>query len=245
MMIVDVHAHCGRWFFPSYCETPAQVGRLCDAYGIGRIVFSSSLAIVYDMESGNRQTAEFIQNDERFYGYVYLNPSDSSGSKSELEKYREAPRFVGVKLHPSYSGQAAGSEPTIEILREIPRHWVVLVHTWGRGGVQQTCQLAGKLPASTIIMGHMGGTAQEDWRAGIDGAIGLSNLQLEICGSFLQHDRISEAVRRIGADRVLFGSDLTLINPAFSLGQVLGSAIEEPDRRLILGENALRLIAFD
>ncbi len=244
-MIIDVHAHCGRWFFPSFCESPGEVAELCDRYEIAKIVFSSSLAILYDMESGNRHTSQFVAEDERFYGYVYLNPTQPRASDREMERYLQLRKFVGVKLHPSYSGQPANSPATMELLAGLPEDKVALIHTWGPPAVDRVCEVASALPNLTILMGHMGGTGRNDWMAGIRGAESCPNIHLEICGSQLHHDRMAEAVARVGSRRILFGSDLTLISPAFSLGQVLESQISDQEKDQILGGNAARLLHFD
>jgi len=244
-MIIDAHAHCGKWFFPIFCESPRQVARLCDRYGIEKAVFSSSRAITYDMESGNLEVSQFIRTDSRFYAYVYLNPGEYDRSRREMEKYLSMPRFVGVKMHPSYSGEPANSKATFKLLDTLPESKVVLVHTWGRDGVNQVCELATALPAHHIIMGHMGGGAETEWRAGIEGALRCPNTYLEICGSVLHLDRIREAVGAVGSDRIVFGSDMTLLSPAFALGQVLDSDIGEEDKRRILHDNAARLFRFE
>ena len=243
-MIIDVHAHCGRWYFPSDLVEPAQVSRLCDAYGIQKIVFSSSLSILYDMAEGNRQTMEFIGEDERFYGYIYLDPADPRGSEAELSRYEGNPLFVGIKMHPSYSGENPDSPATIDLMGKLPDETNVLIHTWGPDGVRRVCNLASKCPGLNVIMGHMGGTQEDGWRAGIEGARVTPNTFLEICGSLLQRDRIGEAVGIIGADRILHGSDLSLISPAWSIGQVEGSGISEEDKRKILYVNAARIYKF-
>jgi predicted TIM-barrel fold metal-dependent hydrolase len=243
-MIIDVHAHCGRWYFPSDSWEAVQVSRLCDRYGIHRIVFSSSLSILYDMTEGNHQTSKFIEQDERFYGYLYLNPADPRGSESELKKYEGNPLFVGIKMHPSYSGENPDSPATIELMKMLPGGTNVLIHTWGPEGVRQVCSLASQCPDLNVIMGHMGGTHEEGWRAGIEGARTIPNTYLEICGSHLERDRIAEAVGTIGADRILHGSDLTLISPAWSIGQVMGAEIPEGDKRRILYGNAAKLFDF-
>lgn len=243
-MIVDAHAHCGRWYFPSFCDEPKAVSRLCDRHGIDRIVFSSSLAILYDMESGNRQTAEFIEEYERFYGYIYLNPAEPRASAREIERYAGRKDFVGVKLHPSYSGRSIGDPETLTLLEDLPEDLVILIHTWGPSSVDQFCQLAGRLPRLSFLMGHMGGTATTDWEAGIKGAERSPNVFLEICGSHLDYDRIGKAAAILGSKRILFGSDTTLISPAFALGQIQGSATSEEEKKDMLGRNALRLFNF-
>jgi predicted TIM-barrel fold metal-dependent hydrolase len=244
-MIIDAHAHCGKWFFPSHSHDPNGVADLCDRYEIEKVVFSSSKAITYDMESGNRETSEFIEHDDRFYAYVYLNPSQPEASLEQMKTYLRDPRFVGVKMHPGYSGQQANSQGTIGLLGELPPNKVLLMHTWGSAAVDRVCQLASALPDLPVIMGHMGGTDPSDWRAGIRGAQGCQNVYLEICGSLLHRDRIAEAVTQVGSERVLYGSDLTLISPAFSLGQVLDSEIGDRDKEQLLRGNAARLLHFE
>ena len=244
-MIVDLHAHFGRWFFPTFADDPRAVSRLCDTFGIEKAVFSSSLAITYKMETGNRELARFLTYDPRFYGYIYVNPSRPQDSKREIHTYIQSSRFVGVKLHPSHSSAPADSPQTVRLLEALPEGKLVLVHTWGVDGVGQTCRLASKLPQHRFIMGHMGGTTESGWRAAIRESQGLPNVWLEICGSLLHYDRIAEAVDTLGPARIVFGSDMTLISPAFALGQVLDAAIPQSAKRMILRENALKLLAGD
>jgi predicted TIM-barrel fold metal-dependent hydrolase len=243
-MIIDVHAHCGRWYFPSDVTEPAQVSKLCDIYDIHRIVFSSSLSILYDMVEGNRQTSRFIDEDERFRGYVYIDPSDVQRSREEISRYEGNPSFVGFKMHPSYSGENPDSQNTLDMMEGVPDGTKVLIHTWAPDGVKRVCSLASRFPELNIIMGHMGGTREMDWKAGIEGARVTPNTYLEICGSLLHRDRIVEAVKVIGSERILYGSDATLISPAWSIGQVVGSEIPDEDRNNILYGNAARLFGF-
>lgn len=243
-MIIDTHAHCGRWFFPTFCESPEKVGSLLDRYDIEKAIFSSSKAITYNMESGNREAEDFVRSDKRFYAYAYLNPRRLEACKDQIERYLGLEKFVGIKLHPSYSREAANSPNTLALLNLLPADKVVLVHTWGPSGVSQVSELARSSPTRAVIMGHMGGTEEAGWKASIEAAAQIPNVYLEICGSLLQYDRIGEAVRRLGSKRILFGSDMTLISPAFALGQVLDARIKEREKEQILRENALRLFPF-
>jgi predicted TIM-barrel fold metal-dependent hydrolase len=50
------------------------------------------------------------------------------------------------------------------------------------------------------------------------------------------------AVRELGAERVLYGSDAAGRSFASQLGKVMGADIPETARRLVLGENLRRML---
>ena len=52
---------------------------------------------------------------------------------------------------------------------------------------------------------------------------------------------VEMAVRELGAERVIYGSDAFGRSFASQLGKVMGADIPEPARRLVLGENLRRL----
>jgi predicted TIM-barrel fold metal-dependent hydrolase len=53
---------------------------------------------------------------------------------------------------------------------------------------------------------------------------------------------IERFVREVGADRVLFGSDTPLLEPAAQLGRIAYAKIPEADKVKILGLNTKRLL---
>jgi predicted TIM-barrel fold metal-dependent hydrolase len=48
-------------------------------------------------------------------------------------------------------------------------------------------------------------------------------------------------VQEAGAERIVFGSDVPLMDPGYQLGRVLGSLLSADEKRRILYENAARL----
>jgi len=55
--------------------------------------------------------------------------------------------------------------------------------------------------------------------------------------------KIREAVERIGAERVLYASDGPACSPRLEVEKVRLAELEPDDERLVLGENAARLLA--
>ncbi len=78
--------------------------------------------------------------------------------------------------------------------------------------------------------------------AAIEAARACPNIYLEICTSYRNPGSIEAMVEGAGEDRVLFGSDMPLMEPRINLGRVMTSRISEDARRKVLGENAARLL---
>ena len=53
---------------------------------------------------------------------------------------------------------------------------------------------------------------------------------------------VQQAVKEIGAKRVLYGSDMPFHDPAFDMARIEYAKISEEEKKLIMGENAKRLL---
>jgi len=87
-------------------------------------------------------------------------------------------------------------------------------------------------------MAHLSGCG---WR-GVADIAPFENILIDTCGSQPESGLVEYAVRELGAQRVLFGSDAPGRDFASQLGRVLAADISEHDRQAILGGNALKLL---
>jgi predicted TIM-barrel fold metal-dependent hydrolase len=73
------------------------------------------------------------------------------------------------------------------------------------------------------------------------------NYHLDLSGTGLfRHGMLRRGIDECGAERFLFGSDFPTCNPAMFLGGVLlDTDISEEEKRLILAENAKRLLSIE
>jgi len=105
----------------------------------------------------------------------------------------------------------------------------------------QICDLAENHRDALIILGHSG--LNDLWRDAIAGAERLDNVILCTCATpFIA---IRRMVERLGADRVVYGSDASDGNPSvvdFNLNKVRALEIGEEDKARILGLNILRIL---
>jgi hypothetical protein len=100
-------------------------------------------------------------------------------------------------------------------------------------------ELARRHPDASLICAHTGA----DWERGIRAIRGAKNIWAEVCGSDPTAGMVEMAVRELGAERVIYGSDFPGRSFASQLAKVYSADIPEPARRLILGDNLRRLLS--
>jgi predicted TIM-barrel fold metal-dependent hydrolase len=212
-----------------------------DLYQITVSVISSSYSILYDFVEGNRELLESIGKYPRLWGYLVLNPHYLDESNKELEKTKDEPKWVGFKFHPEQQEFRMNGKNTMKLLERISdtkAEMPILIHTFGRQLIGDVGEVAASFPNLKIIMAHMGG---DIWQEGIDMAACHPNLYLDPCSSFADADKIKIAVQTLGAGRMLFGSDVTLLDPGFTIGMLRDAGLTESQLEQISYQNAQQL----
>lgn len=248
--IWDVHCHlCG---VPG--TTPeARLGKLleyADRMGIARLCVSMGMTMEHDPspEFMRRSNDEVLQAVKRFpdraFGFVYLNPRHTQASLDELNRcVRDGP-MVGVKFWVALHCNAPALDPIVAHATELKA--VVTQHTWlkftgnlpGESTPMDLAELAVRHPKATLFCAHTGG----NWERGIRAIRPYPNIYADINGVDPTAGFTEMAVRELGAEHVLYGSDAGGRSFASQLAKVLGAEIPDSARRLILGENLKRLL---
>jgi hypothetical protein len=181
---------------------------------------------------------------ERALGFVYLNPRHREASLAELDRcVRDGP-MVGVKLWVAQRCSAPDLDPIVE--RAAALKAVIFQHTWmkitgnlpGESTPLDLAALAARHAGAVFICGHSGG----DWELGLRAIRAHRNIHADLGGGDPAAGFTEMAVRELGAERVLYGSDAGGRSFASQLAKVYGARLAEADRRLILGENLKRLL---
>lgn len=240
--IVDVHQHSGPWPFAGKWGGIEQNLRYMERRGLDAAIISSTEAIVDDMVAGNRRLAEDIADHDSLYAYLTVNPRYLDLSRREIETYRDVPRFVGFKVHTSYSATGMGEPRMADLFALLEAESKpLLIHTWGAGAVRSLAGLAQRHPRLPIVIAHAGGDA---WREAIEAAQHALNLYLDFAISSPERGRIERAIAALGPERVMFGSDATLFDPLYMLSCFAEAEIAAQDRALVMGGNALRVFGI-
>lgn len=199
----------------------------------------SSKALYYSPEEGNRELACAVKKAKELYAYLFLNPNYVELARRDIKRYLSLDKFVGVGE--LYSGEVIGSpfdcdghRRIFEFLQDNYPDKPVLCDA----DPAQISNVARDFPGLTFILAHC-----SDWNNAVLAAQRCSNIYLEICTQ-QPRSKLEDLVRGVGAERVLFGSDLSLLPPEKTLGMIMDSEISDVDKETILYRNALRLFKF-
>jgi predicted TIM-barrel fold metal-dependent hydrolase len=99
-------------------------------------------------------------------------------------------------------------------------------------------ELAARHPSASLICGHTGGK----WELGIRAVRAYPNIWIDTAGSDPTAGLVEMAVRELGAERILYGSDCGGRSFASQLGKVLSADLPRETRGKILGGNLRRLL---
>lgn len=243
MKKIDAHAHLGHWAFPiPHAGTAESLVRLCEKYDMEYCAASATQALTWDMQIGNAEMAEAVQRYAPILGYVYCNPNFLEQSVAELDRYLPEDGFVGVKIHGGYSACATGSEQMRELMPEIAaRASVVKIHPAGANVPGVLAEYADAYPGLNIIIAHALGN---DYRSAAALACAHPNIYLDFASSLAYRGKIEHALATCGAGQIVFGTDMDLFEPAFTLGMFEGAGLDEEQARAVYYDNAARLFGL-
>lgn len=231
--IIDVHSHIGSYPLFNVELNADDLVKILKKHGITRAII-----FAYD----NKSVGKAVSVHKELYGMVWANPKDPETIKF-LKTHLNDPKFVGVKMHPLLDGYL----PVPEVLEEImglvkDAGWGVLVHC---GHPPFTLPwsyepLAERFSDVPIVLGHMGHGNIVYINGCLEVASRRKNIYLEPSGMPM-HTKILEAVRTLGAERVLWGSDVPFHHYAVELTKIAVAGLSEKELELVLGSNALKL----
>jgi predicted TIM-barrel fold metal-dependent hydrolase len=107
-------------------------------------------------------------------------------------------------------------------------------------------ELMRRVPEAQIMMAHMGGQpyAMGNWHLAIEVAVRHAHLYLDTASSQIDNGMIEHAVRQLGAEKILFGTDMPLLDPWVQRAKIEGADIPDEAKQAILGGNLQRLLGL-
>ncbi len=241
--LVDVHTHLGGGPWDVTPPTDAELLPDLARHGTRVAVASSILGITGDAPAGNEATVEACATTEGLLGYLVANPNDPDGTRADLRRWADRPGIVGVKIHCQWSGCETASQAVADVVAAAaPILDIVKIHVDGPGWETSLAALADRHRAVRFIVAHAGPGAPAVAAAEV--ARDRDNVFLELASSFAAAPVVRAVVETAGPDRLLFGSDAPLLDPAFALGTYREAGIAADRIEDVFAGNARRLFGL-
>ena len=250
MRIWDLHCHLSGVAGLTPEERLESLLRYADRVGIERLCIYMGMKWSQDPSPEDlvKQNDDVLRalekHSDRAFGFVYLSAKHVERSLSELERCVAKGPMVGVKLWVAQRCNDPATDPIIARAAELKA--VIFQHTWfktggnyaGESTPDDIVALAQRFPQVPMICGHTGGT----WEIGIRAIRDQKNLFADLAGSDPTWGITEMAVRELGAERVIYGSDSGGRSFASQLAKVHGAAISPADKQKIFCDNLRSLM---
>jgi predicted TIM-barrel fold metal-dependent hydrolase len=176
----------------------------------------------------------------RFTGGIVVNPRWPDEALQEITYCRRELNFACLGECTAYMSGYSYDDVGFAAMVERAIELGLLVHV--HAAAKEIDAMALRWPAATFIMPHfpeMGGLAD------LEGLLRQrSNVYFDICGSqYVRMGLLEMAVSAAGAERVMFGSDYTICDPATVIARVAYADISEQARAQIFSRTILKLLA--
>ncbi|MBN2452481.1 MAG: amidohydrolase family protein [Lentisphaeria bacterium] len=238
--VIDMHGHVGRYAYPIADLASEGLLRVLRRAGIETILCSHMQCMSADADWGNAQVLECLRQGEgRLRGYAAVFPSDPQTVHASVSGWIRA-GFIGIKLHDAnqFRYDDPAYEPAYRLANE--HRLPVLMHCWGRPAqFAAAVRTARAYPDLTVILAH-GGSANPEGYA--QAAQAAPNILIDTCLSRSPLGMIEFLVARAGPERIVFGSDGYFYSITQQLGKIMGAELPDSVKRLILRDNALRVL---
>ena len=244
-MIIDMHTHDfgGEVDALSASAKRNQVDSivlLCDVFRFGYAQNPQEITIINDgvADAARRCTVPAS-------AFCYLNPGNSAeANRAEIERCFANPVFKGVKLEISCNCRSPHMDPIMHELQM--RNKPLLQHCWykseglrpGESDPADVAYLARRFPNVRIIMAHLCGCGYR----GIEEIADCPNVWVDTSGGQPEYGFLEYAVKRIGAERILFGSDAPGRDICCQLTKVFEADITDSQKEMILWRNTKELL---
>ena len=199
-----------------------------------------------DTVAGNVEAARVVAQTDGLLQWVVANPLQRESFR-QVEEMLAQPQCVGIKLHPEEHVYPI-SEHGDALFELAAKHSAILLaHSGDPDSLPiDFVPFADAYPEVRLILAHLGNGG---------GAAGDPTLQVRAIQA-AQHDNVfvdtssarslmpglvEWAVREVGSERILFGTDTPLYSTAMQRARIDSAGISDADKRQILLDNATRM----
>lgn len=248
--VIDAHTHMipKEDFTPNFCMVfngdCDSMSKKAERLGIDVIMTAPFSGIAHDGILGIKEAVYAAQRHrDKYLAYGTCNANYKEDLTSWKDYYEQYPDIiVGLKPYLPNHKFSLSDDVYEEWFSYANKHRLpILVHADGSTFVSDVESVVKKYPNATFILAHAGASFDVALHH-IELAKKYDNVVLEICYTTTGRGMIEFLVENVGADRVLYGSDQPMRNPAPQLAWVCYSKIPVEDKKKILAGNIQRIL---
>ncbi len=246
--VIDAHAHNWNRFIDSdYLRT------CLDRFDLKGMVILSNLTGGFDplpdqVHESNVATARLRDTiGDRIFPFCYVNATHTQHALEQIDRW-SSEGFVGLKF---WVSQRATESCTMEVTEAALAHgWPILYHayyrTHGAAPPNETvpmdvANLAASFPRGQFIMAHFGAQFEHGLRA----VEHSPNIAVDYAGSINERGAYETALKILGPERVVFGTDMPGADFFINAGRVLQLDEDDQIKQLIFSGNIKRILRID
>lgn len=244
-MIIDAHAHLDG------AELHPMVVPECQSHDVHTIVVSSIAGYRHypSLEQVQQANADMAavqrSHPDLVRCYCYINPRHGTAAVTELRRNVEERGMSGLKLWVATTADDPMVFPIIETAIEY--RLPILMHAWRKSIGQLSYEstagniaaIAARYPEARIIMAHLGGQVE----SAMNTIAPHPNVYTDTSGTPINAGAVRIAVDRLGAGRVVFGSDMHGVCLAHSIGKVVAADLQPEEMSMVMGGTMAGLLA--
>ncbi len=255
MRIIDVHTHPvadHKGASPAEVKGLVAHGRrhgVVHMIALGDVLAYGATPNAAQLRAINNDSAMVARlYPDYFTAFVYLNPRlGERATMAEAERCAALPGFRGIKLEIACNAAHSCMRHAAKAARTF--NFPILQHSWSTTNIHDrihqsdpvdTASFARRHPDVKVIMAHLTGIGFR----GVLEARGLPNLYVDTSGGFPEEGLIEFAAEQLGADHVLYGSDLPIRENTVTIERIRGARISAADQHRMLYENSARLLGL-
>jgi uncharacterized protein len=246
----DAHLHCPSedgsvWQWYPVTRSFEEFAQYLDRAGVQRGIINSVRCQLAkspaEFIEGNREVVRYVDRYRgRFVGACVVNPLFIDEALREIEDCHKQLGFVWVGELCNYTVPYPYTIKEFELLvQQVHKLGMVLdVHT----DLPEMEYIIRKYPDTTIVFPHFGPSPNDIFKR-FDLVASNPNCYMDTSGA--GHERmgvLEYAMKSIGSDRVLFGSDFTINDPSDVIARIEHSYLTEEQKRKVLFENVEALL---
>ncbi len=260
MMITDIHAHVfpdpiarkasdsiGEFYHMPVVHngTADQLLRMYQEAEISRGCIHSVAITPHSINSINRFISEQVnRHPEHLTGYGAVHPDmeDMPGLVDQVKQLG----LKGLKIHPDMQKFALDSPKAMDMFAAIEGKLPIIIHTGDRryeySRPWQMKHVLDAFPKLVCVCAHLGGWSEWDEASKI--LADYENVYVDTSSSLyaLSPEKAKQIIRCFSRERVLFGTDYPMWNPAQELERFRRLGLTDDEEEKILSLNASLLL---